>query len=159
MDPVTSKYVKRKLTVILNAEAERYDRNIEDIFAVQDEITETIVSSLAGRIEAAGIDRAKRKTTENMVAYDYLLRGLDFHKGGRNSYEDAVQAVEMLTKAVELDPGFARAHAWLACASATAWRRAGKITDKQVNECMVRVQKALTLDENECEAHRIMGAI
>lgn len=63
--------------------ADRYDREMEDIFAVQDEITETIVSTLVGRIEAADIDRAKRKTTENMVAYDYLLRGLDFHKSGR----------------------------------------------------------------------------
>lgn len=66
--------------------AERYDRNLEDIFAVQDEITETIVSTLAGRIEAVGIDRAKRKNTENTAADDYLLRGLDFHEGGRNSY-------------------------------------------------------------------------
>jgi adenylate cyclase len=139
--------------------AERYDRNLEDIFAVQDEITETIVSTLAGRIEAAGIDRAKRKTTENLVAYDYLLRGLDFHKSGRNSYEDAVEAVEMLSKAVELDPGFARAHAWLACASSSAKLRPGKPTRKQIDEYMARVQKALALDENECEAHRIMGAI
>ncbi len=53
--------------------AERYDRNLEDIFSIQDEITEIIVSTLAGRIEATGIERAKRKNTENMVAYYYLL--------------------------------------------------------------------------------------
>ena len=139
--------------------AERFDRNLEDIFAVQDEISETIVSTLVGRIEAVGMDRARRKNTENMVAYDYLLRGLDFHKSGRTSYEDAVQAVEMFTKAVEIDPGFARAHAWLACASSTAQQRIGKISNKQIGQNMARVQKALTLDENECEAHRIMGAI
>ena len=139
--------------------AERYDRKLEDIFAVQDEITETIVSTLAGRIEAAGIDWAKRKNTENMAAYDYLLRGLDFHKSGRNKYEDGVQAVKMFMKAVEIDPGFARAHAWLACAMSTAQQRIGKVSNSQIDDYMARVQKALALDENESEAHRIMGAI
>jgi adenylate cyclase len=137
--------------------AERYDRNLEDIFDVQDEITETIVSTLAGRIEAAGIERANRKNTENMVAYDYLLRGLDFHKSGRTTRQEAVQAVEMLTKAVELDPGFARAHAWLACASAGLFP--ANPSRKHMDDAMARVQKALSLDENECEAHRIIGAI
>lgn len=137
--------------------AERYDRNLEDIFSIQDEITEIIVSTLAGRIEAAGIERAKRKNTENMVAYDYLLKGLDFHKSDRNTKEDAAKAVEMFTKAVELDPGFARAHAWLACASFALWYP--KYSPEQVAECKARVQKALSLDENESEAHRILGAI
>jgi adenylate cyclase len=137
--------------------AERYDRNLEDIFSIQDEITEIIVSTLAGRIEAAGIERAKRKNTENMVAYDYLLKGLDFHKSGRNTKEDAAKAVEMFTKAVELDPGFARAHAWLACASFALWYP--NPSPEQVAECMARVQKAISLDENESEAHRILGAI
>jgi adenylate cyclase len=137
--------------------AERYDRNLEDIFSIQDEITEIIVSTLVGRIEATGIERAKRKNTENMVAYDYLLKGLDFHKSDRNTKEDAAKAVEMFTKAVELDPGFARAHAWLACASFALWYP--KYSPEQVAECMARVQKALSLDENESEAHRILGAI
>jgi adenylate cyclase len=139
--------------------AERYDRNMEDIFAVQDEITETIVSTLVGRIEAAGIERAKHKNTANMVAYDYLLKGLDFHKSGRNTREDAVKAVEMFTKAVELDPGFARAHAWLACASTSKVLWGGLPSREHVDECRATVQKALSLDENESEAHRIMGAI
>lgn len=137
--------------------AERYDRNMEDLLAIQDEITETIVSTLAGRIEAAGIERAKRKNTKNMAAYDYLLKGLDFHKSGRASKEDAAQAVEMLTKAVELDPEFARAQAWLACASTVLWY--ANPTPEQIDECRARVQKALLIDENESEAHRIMGAM
>jgi adenylate cyclase len=139
--------------------AERYDRNLDDIFSIQDEITEIIVSTLVGRIEAAGIERAKRKNTANMVAYDYLLKGLDFHKSGWNTKEAAVKAVEMFTKAVELDPGFARAHAWLACASTATVLWGGDPSREQVDECMARVQKALSLDENESEAHRILGAI
>ena len=137
--------------------AERYDRNMEDLFAIQDEITETIVSTLAGRIEAAGIERAKRKNTKNMVAYDYLLKGLDFHKSGRATKEDAAKAVEMLSKAVELDPDFARAQAWLACAATVLWY--ANPTAEQIEECRTRVKRALAIDENESEAHRIMGAI
>jgi adenylate cyclase len=53
--------------------AERYDRDLEDIFAIQDEMTRAIVATLPGRVEAATHDRAKRKTTDNMAAYDCVL--------------------------------------------------------------------------------------
>jgi adenylate cyclase len=144
--------------------AERYDRNLKDIFAVQDEITETIVSSLAGRIEAAGIDRAKRKATENMVAYDYLLKGLDLYKSGDTTLEKVIQAAEAFTKAVEIDPGFARAHAWKACTSGRLLKLMPADPSEEqykllFDEAMAGVQKALSLDKNESEAHRIMGAI
>jgi adenylate cyclase len=59
--------------------AERYDRKIEDIFAIQDEVSAAIVGTLPGRIEAAGHDRAKRKPTENMAAYEYVLTGKILH--------------------------------------------------------------------------------
>jgi len=55
--------------------AERYDRDLEDIFAIQDEVTAAIVSTLAGRVEAASRDRAQHKRTENMAAYECLLAG------------------------------------------------------------------------------------
>ena len=55
--------------------AERYDRDLTDIFEVQDEITQTVVASVPERVEAAEQDRVKRKPPENMSAYDYLLRG------------------------------------------------------------------------------------
>ena len=55
--------------------AEKYDRDLEDIFAIQDEMTSAIVATLRGRVEAATQDRAKRKPTENMAAYEYVLTG------------------------------------------------------------------------------------
>jgi len=75
--------------------------------------------------------------------------------------DDSIKAVEMFTKAVELDPGFARAHAWLACATANLWPKnlSREQYDALLDKGMREVQKALSLDENECEAHRIMGAI
>ncbi len=56
--------------------AERYDRVIDNLFAVQDEISETIVSTLAGQLEDEAAAAASRKRTENMEAYDFLLRGI-----------------------------------------------------------------------------------
>jgi adenylate cyclase len=53
--------------------AERYDRKLEDIFAIQDEVTSSIASTLFGRVEAAWLDRVQRKTTENMAAYEHVL--------------------------------------------------------------------------------------
>src|SRR5262249_56748689 len=55
--------------------AERYDRKLEDIFDIQDEVTAAIVATLFGRVEAARHDRAQRKRTENMAAYEYVLTG------------------------------------------------------------------------------------
>jgi TolB-like protein len=59
--------------------AERYDRKIEDIFAIQDEITCAIVGTLPGRVEAARHERAKRKPTQSMAAYEYVLAGKILH--------------------------------------------------------------------------------
>src|SRR5206468_5357847 len=57
--------------------AERYDRDLEDIFAVQDEVVRTVVATVVGRVEVAGAQFAKRKPPETLVAYDYVLRGLE----------------------------------------------------------------------------------
>src|SRR5207302_1018335 len=93
--------------------AERYDRKIEDIFAIQDEVTCAIVATLPGRIEAARHDRAKRKPTENMAAYEYVLAGKILHH--RSSPDDNVEAQRLLDRAIALDPKYAHAHAWKAC--------------------------------------------
>jgi len=55
--------------------AERYDRNMEDIFAVQDEVTQAIVAALPGRVDAAAVEQGRRRPTESLTAYDFLLRG------------------------------------------------------------------------------------
>jgi adenylate cyclase len=63
--------------------AERYDRQLADIFDIQDEVTTAIVAVLPGRMEAAARDRATRKRTENMVAYECLLAGKVLHHRSR----------------------------------------------------------------------------
>ena len=90
--------------------AERYDRELEDIFSVQDEITRRIVASLAPRIEAEALELAKRKPPEDMRAYDYFLRAKPLIETPRDG-ADLSQAREYCNRAIEIDPSYARAHA------------------------------------------------
>ncbi len=89
--------------------AEHYDRDLGEIFAVQDEITNIIVASLAGRIEEAGRHRAAQKPVEDMVSYDYLLRGRQCLN--RGTKDGVLEARRHFERARELDPEFAAAYA------------------------------------------------
>ena len=82
--------------------AEKFDRELQDIFAVQDEITQSIVASIAGRIEEADRRRALRKGTTDLTAYDLLLRGK--HCLAQGSQQHVLEARAMLERSLELDP-------------------------------------------------------
>ena len=134
--------------------AQRYDRELEDIFAVQDDVTQAIVAALPQKLEAADLERAKRKTTENMVAYDYLLRGKEHHHRGTN--EDNTEGIRCLEQAIELDPGLAHAHAWLGCILGQAIVRGYlETTDDLWRRVKTAVETARALDENDSECHRL----
>jgi adenylate cyclase len=135
--------------------ADRFDRDLEDIFDIQDEITSIVCSTLAGRVEKIGTERAKAKSN-GLTAYDYLLRGLDLHKSGNITPETARRAVEMFSRAVEADPGLARGYAWLACSSSRLWPEGWNAED--FDDSLKIIQRALTLDPDESEAHRIAGS-
>jgi adenylate cyclase len=88
--------------------ADRFDGALEDIFDLQDQVTVRVVSAIAPRSEQAEIERAKRKPTENLDAYDYYLRGLAaVHLWTREGTEEALS---LFGRAIELDPGFAAAY-------------------------------------------------
>jgi adenylate cyclase len=95
--------------------AHRYDRNIDDVFTIQDEVTNSIVAKVAGQVEATGSEIARRKTPDSLSAYEYLLRGLA-HFNRFSGHDDIAEASRMFLRAIELDPGYARAHACLAFA-------------------------------------------
>jgi TolB-like protein len=90
--------------------AERYDRDLEDIFAVQDEVTRRIVTSLVPRIEAEELATAKRKPPEDMRAYDLYLRAKSLVDMARDATAIA-QAREYCDRAIQLDPSYARVRA------------------------------------------------
>ncbi|WP_137701998.1 winged helix-turn-helix domain-containing tetratricopeptide repeat protein [Marimonas lutisalis] len=137
--------------------AERYDRSIADIFSIQDEISEIVASTLAGRVQKIDTERAKAKKTDNLSAYECLLRGLDLHKSGDVSLERAERSVAAFDEAIEKDPGFARAYAWRACSRSRTWGFPAE--PDRAKACFYDVLRALELDPGEAEAHRIAGAI
>ncbi len=87
--------------------AENYDRNLDDIFAVQDEITNVIVATLAGQIEHLELRRAAKKPAEDLVAYDCLLRGSQCLS--RYTRDGELEARRHFERALELDPNCAAA--------------------------------------------------
>ena len=88
--------------------AERFDGGLEDIFDLQDQVTASVVGAIAPKLEQAEIERAKRKPTESLDAYDYFLRGMAaFHQWTR---EGNNEALPLFYKAIELDPNFASAY-------------------------------------------------
>jgi adenylate cyclase len=94
--------------------AERYDRDIGDLFDVQDELVRTIVATVAGRLQDADVRGAARKPTGSLPAYDCLLRGIGHLRG--YAADDNRLAREWFERAIALDPQFAVAHAYLCVA-------------------------------------------
>jgi TolB-like protein/class 3 adenylate cyclase len=88
--------------------ANRFDGDLADIFDLQDQVTESVVGAIAPKLEQAEIERAKRKPTESLDAYDYFLRGMaTFRQFSRQNNEEALA---LFSRAIELDPDFASAY-------------------------------------------------
>ena len=136
--------------------SERYDGTMDDVFEVQDEIVRKVIVALVGKLEMAGLERAKRKPTENLTSYEYLLRGRDFHH--KFSKEGVLSAIEMLDKSIEADPNNAQAYAWRACSLGQGLGRGYLEGDqeKHFQKLQSLIQKALELDENDLECNRIL---
>jgi adenylate cyclase len=137
--------------------AHRFDREIEDVFVVQDELSSVIVATLAGRVEAARLAKARRAPPERLDAYDYVLRGKEHHH--RYTREDCEAAIDMFEHAVESDPGYAQAHAWLACGLGLAMRFRPREYDELLNQAEVAAKHGLALDESDSECLRILAQI
>lgn len=137
--------------------AERYDRDLDDVFLVQDEITGKIISILPSRIEAADLKRTHNKSTKNLAAYEYLLRGKYHHHQGTRS--DNETAYKMLSLAVEADPDSAQSYAWRACVNGQAMVRGYRDDANIVADVMRDLQTALALDDEDFECHRVLSSV
>ncbi len=135
----------------------RIERELEDVFALQDEISSTIASTLAGRVEAARLAHARHAPAERLEAYDFVLRGKDLHH--RYTPDDCRACIDMFERAIERDPAYAVAYAWLACgigqAIAFNLDDASKLVDRSEAAC----ERGLELDENEAECHRVLAQV
>ena len=138
--------------------AERYDRDLADIFAIQDEVTSAIVATLPGRLEADARSRAERKTPASMAAYECVLEAKVLHH--RSNRSDNFRALGLIERAIELDPRYGHAHAWKACILGQQWGY-GWCADREATQAVIEraVGVALGLDQNDSDVHRILAAI
>jgi TolB-like protein len=95
-----------------NLWADRFEGTIEDIFDLQDQVTASVMGAIAPKLEQAEIERARRKPTGSLDAYDYFLRGMAAYY--RRSREAIAEALPLFYKAIELDSEFASAYAMAA---------------------------------------------
>jgi adenylate cyclase len=135
----------------------RYDREMEDVFMLQDEITSTLVSTLAGRVEADRLARARKAPPERLDAHDLLLRGKDYHH--RFTADDCQMCIEMFERAIDRDPDYAAAYAWLACGFGQAMVFGLDDIPKLVDKSETAAEKGLALDENDSECHRVLAQV
>jgi adenylate cyclase len=134
-----------------NLWAERYARPWTELFDLLDELATRIAATVVGRVEAAGIAAARRKRPDDMEAYDYLLKGLEHHRLGGVTQGHSREAVKWFERAIEADPNYGLAYAWYVCSA--SW-----LPEFDADKGFRYVQRAIELDENDAEAHRIMGS-
>jgi adenylate cyclase len=142
--------------------AERYDRELEDVFAVQDEVARTIVAILAAHVNKAEIERSRNKPPETWQAYDYYLRAADAHASFLSSWEAAelYKVRRLLEHSLAIDPNYARAYARLARTHIAAWLLS--LDDDYLNPLALDrachlARKAVQLDPNLPQAHAALG--
>jgi adenylate cyclase len=134
--------------------AERFDRAAADLFKVQDEVVQTIVGTLVGRVQAADAVRARRKPPASLAAYECVL------KGNAMSWSDAqgaAEAARLFEKAIDLDPGYGFAHALLAVMRYREWRNDLGGSDNALNESHRLANRAVELAGNESTCFSILS--
>ena len=136
--------------------AARYDRDLEDVFAVQDELVRTIVATVGGRLEVAGQKRAERMSASNLQAYDHILRATE--PSTWLTKEGNVEAREHLNRAVALDPHSSQAHQFLAMVHWMDWM-AHWVENREDSLVIAydSAKKAVVLDDTNGTAHAVLG--
>lgn len=138
--------------------AERFARDFEDLFTLQDEIVQTIVGTLAIEVDVAERNRVMRKGTENLEAYDYVLRGREYRS--RNTSSANAEARRLFQRAIELDSRYSSAYVnlgWCYFQSVRyGWTASPSEALQKANDL---AQKALSLEESDAAAHRLLGTV
>ncbi len=137
----------------------KYDRILEDIFDVQDEIVRKISLALLGEIEISSLERANRKPTENLTSYELLLRGKVLHHKFKR--EACLEAIDSFNQAIKADSNNGQAYAWKACAIGQGMGRGYLEGDMQEwwNNSMQCIEKAQQLNDNDFEVHRMLAEV
>ncbi|TJV07419.1 MAG: adenylate cyclase [Mesorhizobium sp.] len=130
--------------------AERFDRRLDDIFAVQDEVIAKIVEALLGRLRAP----PPRNRPSNLEAYDLCVRA---RKLIDDTPQTAREAHLMLTRAVALDPAYAEAYRWLAMNHWMGWVHWGEPVEPNRRVALELARKAVAIDPNDAGCRWVLG--
>ena len=136
--------------------AEKFDRVLEDIFAVQDEVAGTIVGTLVGRMQACDMERARRKPPSSLAAYECVL------KGNALRWDDPAERAEaarLFKQAIALDPDYGFAHALLAAMRYGDWYETPVGDDAALDEAFALAQRGVELDPDESTCHSILAQV
>lgn len=136
--------------------AEQYDRDLDEIFDLQDEIVATIAARIEPEVGSAERTRVERKSPDALRAWDFFHLGMKrFYKFTR---EDNLEAQRLFRRAIELDPGLAQAHAWLSYAIFLAMVYFEADADEgNLSEAVAMARKAIELDERDALTHFACG--
>ncbi len=137
--------------------AERYDRNLADVFAVQDEITQAVVAAIEPQLYAAEDFRARRKTPDNMAAWDLVMRALQHY--WRVTRQDNLAAQALLEKAIAVDPGYGQALSLLAACHMFAAHMGWVEMAKSVPIAERAALAAIRADSEDAWAHFALASV
>jgi TolB-like protein/class 3 adenylate cyclase/Flp pilus assembly protein TadD len=134
--------------------AERFDREIADIFEVQDEVTRRVVEVISGKIGANAI--SPRSRPSNLEAYDLCVRSRDKWSMSKSGYNEATSALE---RAVTLEPNYCEAHSNLALSLLVGWITWGGPQIPDRGRALMHAQRAVEIDPNDSGARSVLGYI
>jgi TolB-like protein/class 3 adenylate cyclase/cytochrome c-type biogenesis protein CcmH/NrfG len=137
--------------------SDRYDRGLEDIFAVQSEITEQILAAVGATISDAELERIRKKPTESLTAYDAWSRGFYEFQGFR--VESFAEARRWYERAIEIDPGFAAAVTGLASTYSVLYGALIDLDPANLDRAEELAQRAVELDPSFPLAHVTLGVL
>jgi adenylate cyclase len=137
--------------------AERYDREVRDIFALQDEVTQQIVQAMAVKLTAGEKGRLGRAPTGVLEAYDLVLRGHE--ERNRATREGNAEARRLFVKAIDLDPGYAAAYAGLSWTHLQSWQFLWSTDREGLERARELAERALALNENLVDGYHLLAQI
>jgi tetratricopeptide (TPR) repeat protein len=135
----------------------RYDRPLQDIFALQDEVVQKIVTTLKLQLSLQEQGILVRKATDNLAAYDYYLRGRAHFN--RFTKETNAQARQMFEKVLELDPQYAEAYAFLGRTYFREWVLQWSQDSQALEQAFALAQRAVAVDDSLAQAHATLGNV
>ena len=137
--------------------AENYDVTSAEVLEISDDVVANLVSRLNATMEEEALVRTHRTSPSNWTAYDHLLQGLVYHHKSWYGTGMLYGAVKHFTRAVQLDPELARAHAYLSCAISAPWHKDRELSS--LDRCIMHAKRAIEIDPFEAEAQRVIGGV